>query len=150
MWDEVEGLAVSPDGDIVAAGWTRSFGEADHALLLRLDGDGNVKWQRIYGEKYAYYANAVALTPPDGGDIVVAGSTNSPPSGGGTTDVWVARLDPDGNIRWQKVYGGRDNDVAWAVAVAPNGDIVVAGGEPPTSERVITISGFSASIPRET
>lgn len=125
MWDEVEGLAVSPDGDIVAAGWTRSFGEADHALLLRLDGDGNVKWQRIYGEKYAYYANAVALTPD--GDIVVAGSTNSP-SRGGTTDVWVARLDPDGNIRWQKVYGGRDNDVAWAVAVAPNGDIVVAGG----------------------
>ena len=42
-------------------------------------------------------------------------------------DVWVLRLDANGNVKWQKTYGGSDHDKARAVAVAKNGDIIVAG-----------------------
>ncbi|WP_010480242.1 serine/threonine-protein kinase, partial [Thermococcus zilligii] len=58
-------------------------------------------------------------------DIIVAGSTWS--FGAGGYDVWVLRLDKEGNIKWQKTYGGSDDDVAYAVALADNRDIIVAG-----------------------
>lgn len=77
-------------------------------------------WVKNYGE-FFFYTVTVA---PDG-DIIVAGSTKS--FGAGYRDVWVLRLDENGNIKWQKTYGGSDFDEAHAVALAPNGDIIIAG-----------------------
>ncbi|AAL80778.1 hypothetical protein PFDSM3638_03265 [Pyrococcus furiosus DSM 3638] len=37
------------------------------------------------------------------------------------------RLDPRGNIKWQQTYGGEKSDKAKAVAIAPNGDVIIAG-----------------------
>ncbi|MDK2983873.1 MAG: hypothetical protein PWP19_1351 [Thermococcaceae archaeon] len=45
----------------------------------------------------------------------------------GLTRMWVLRLDADGNVKWQKTYGGRDGEGAHAIAIADNGDIIVAG-----------------------
>jgi len=124
-WDEAIATAVAPNGDAIVAGYTASFGgEVHHAWLLRLGPDGNVRWQRMYGNEYTHIASAVAVAPD--GDIVIAGYTNAP-THGGPGDVWVARLDPDGNIRWQITYGRKYEEDASAVAIAPNGDAVVVG-----------------------
>ena len=118
-------VAVAPNGDIIVAGVTNSFssGTAD-VWVLRLDENGNVKWQKTYGGSDIDIATAVAIA--GNGDIIVAGVTNSFGAGGG--DFWILRLDANGNVRWQRTYGGSDDDIAAALAVAPNGDIIVAGG----------------------
>ncbi|WP_297510516.1 hypothetical protein [Thermococcus sp.] len=38
-------------------------------------------------------------------------------------------MDADGNVKWQKTYGGKWRNGYWGVdvALAPNGDIVVVG-----------------------
>ncbi|ASJ10269.1 hypothetical protein A3L12_02650 [Thermococcus sp. P6] len=124
-WDEAIATGVAPNGDAIVAGYTASFGvEVYRAWLLRLDPDGNVRWQRMYGNEYTHIASAVAVAPD--GDIVIAGYTNAP-THGGPGDVWVARLDPDGNVRWQITYGRKYEEDASAVAIAPNGDAVVVG-----------------------
>ncbi|WP_054840692.1 hypothetical protein [Thermococcus peptonophilus] len=79
-------------------------------------GDGNVIWQKTYGGNSEDEANAVAVTN-SGGDIIVAGYTYS--FGAGRSDVWVLRLDGNGNIVWQKTYGGNLRDRANVVAMAP-------------------------------
>ncbi|WP_297523534.1 protein kinase, partial [Thermococcus sp.] len=123
-WDEVNAVALAPNGDIIVAGYTRSFGAGGRdAWVLRLDSEGNVKWQKTYGGKYWDEAHAVALAP--NGDIIVAGYTES--FGAGWNDVWVLRLDSEGNVKWQKTYGGSKWDEANAVALASNGDVIVAG-----------------------
>lgn len=130
-WDEVEALTLAPNGDIIAAGRTDSF-SAWNALawILRLDSNGNVEWQRWYGrqeaEDYAVEDIEAATVAPDG-DIIAVGYTRALTKGG-VGDVWVARLDPQGNIEWQRIYGGQNDEVGWAVAVTPNGDIIVVGG----------------------
>ncbi|HII67715.1 MAG TPA: hypothetical protein HA302_06895, partial [Thermococcaceae archaeon] len=94
--------------------------------VLRLDAEGNLKWQKTYGGSYLDGANTVILT--ENGDIIVAGATAS--FGTGTPDypnAWVLRLDENGNVKWQKAYGGSDLDVATAIALALNSDIIVAG-----------------------
>ncbi|MCD6131828.1 MAG: hypothetical protein J7J61_06990 [Candidatus Hydrothermae bacterium] len=122
--DIARGVATTSSGDIIIAGKTESFGDwiAD-AWVLRLDADGNIKWQKAYGGAGAGdEANAVVES---GGDIIVAGHTYS--FGAGSSDVLVVKLDENGDILWQKAYGGSGAEDAYGVAVADNGDIIVVG-----------------------
>lgn len=43
------------------------------------------------------------------------------------SDVWVLRLDANGNVKWQKTFGGSGSDGAYAVSIAPEGGVIVAG-----------------------
>ena len=54
----------------------------------------------------------------DGG-FIVAGSTSS--SGAGGNDAWLIKLDPSGQIIWQKAYGTAGNDYAVAVQETNDG-----------------------------
>ena len=122
--DVATAVVVADNGDIIVAGCTLSFGAGkDDVWVLRLDANGNVKWQKTYGGSRGDGANTVAIA--DNGDIIVAGYTRS--FGAGGRDVWVLRLDGNGNIKWQKTYGGKWWNAAYEVAIAPNGDVIVAG-----------------------
>ncbi|ACS33471.1 PEGA domain-containing protein [Thermococcus gammatolerans] len=122
--DVANAVAVAENGDVIVAGYTESFGaDWKDVWVLRLDGQGNVKWQKTYGGSYWEKAFAVAVA--DNGDVIVAGYTDS--FGAGYYDFWVLRLDENGNVKWQKTYGGSGRDEAHAVALAPNGDIIITG-----------------------
>jgi len=126
-YDWAHAVAIAPNDDIIVAGYTTSFGAGDDVLVLRLDEYGNVKWQKTYGGSEHDVAHAVAVA--ENGDIIVAGETES--FGTGRTDAWVLRLDENGNVKWQKtyggIYGGGYDEDAYAVAVTENGDIIVTG-----------------------
>lgn len=66
------------------------------------------------------------MTELSNGDIIIAGKTNS--FGAGEDDILILRLDSEGNIKWQKTYGGRNGDEVFSIAEAANGDIIVAVG----------------------
>ncbi|WP_297510514.1 PEGA domain-containing protein [Thermococcus sp.] len=122
--DEARAVAIAKNGDIVVAGFTNTSGAGKwDVLVLRLDGEGNLKWAKTYGGKHLDWAEGVSIA--GNGDIIVVGVTYS--FGAGMSDAWVLRLDADGNVKWQKAYGGRKDDEAHAVTIAPNGDIIIAG-----------------------
>jgi hypothetical protein len=54
------------------------------------------------------WANVIRVTS-DGG-YIVAGYTSS--FGAVAMDVWVLKLDGQGNIQWQKTYGGSQDEEA--------------------------------------
>ena len=168
--DKANAVAIADNGDVIVAGWTESFGAGNDAWVLRLDSQGNVKWQKTYGgsEYNEAYAVAIAnngdiivaggwdawilrldsegnviwrkaywnkewdsegdihdVAVMPNGDIIIAGYTCNPPSTG--CNVWVFKLDKEGNVEWMKIYGSNYLDKAYAVAIAPNEDILVAG-----------------------
>ncbi|WP_461867211.1 NHL repeat-containing protein [Thermococcus sp.] len=124
--DVASSVVIAPDGDIIVAGYTYSFGAGGEDIwILRLDKNGNVKWQKTYGGNESDGWVDVNVAIASNGDIIVVSSTRS--FGAGDYDAWVLRLDDNGNVKWQKTYGGRDRDWASAVAIVPNGDIIVAG-----------------------
>ncbi len=89
------------DGYIVA-GTTLSFGAGDRdVLLLKLDLEGAVVWQRTYGWHGVEWLGSVEQTG-DGGYLMVATST----SFGDSADVWVLKLGPDGSVERQVAYQG--------------------------------------------
>lgn len=94
----------SPDdvGNLVISGYTLDDTGERKGILMRLWGDGSIRWNRLY-DVSASTVNDNRLMSLDesrigagAGDIVATGHTNT---GTGNDDVWVMRVDgPTGNI----------------------------------------------------
>ena len=79
-------------------------------------------WQKTYGGSYD--DEAYAITPTKDGGYIVAGYTSSFGNGG---DVYLIKIDKNGNKIWQKTYGGSDLDEADAITPTEDGGYIVAG-----------------------
>jgi hypothetical protein len=119
--EQAFGIVETPDGYVVA-GYTESFGHGRQALVFKIDRDGAVLWAREFGGDEEDAARNVAAAP-DG--FIVAGTTAS--AGAGDMDVFVVRFDNDGNIIWQRAYGGSMMDLVFDVDAMPDGGCMVAG-----------------------
>lgn len=122
--DEGKAVIVTSDGDFVVAGNTGSFGAGGADIyVLKLDGNGEKIWSRTYGTPQMDHGTDVMETV-DGG-LVVAGFTNG--LGNGGYDGYLVKLDGDGNLLWERTYGGADWEFLHAVCPAQGGGMVVAG-----------------------
>jgi hypothetical protein len=97
-------LIQTSDGGYVIAGYTKSFGAGDwDVYIVKLDATGNLQWTRtIGGPENEDLSNSLIQTS-DGG-YAIAGSTKS--FSAGEDDVYVVKLDADGNLQWTKTIGG--------------------------------------------
>jgi hypothetical protein len=86
----------------------------------------NVQWQRCYGGNN-HDAISGILELDDG--YVFSGSTESTnmPGHKGDMDVWVVRIDFDGNIIWQKAFGGSRGEAGDNIFKTDDGGFIVAG-----------------------
>jgi hypothetical protein len=121
----IKAVAPSVDGGIAVAGVTSPapFGVGGDLLVVKLDANGNIVWQHAYGgadDDIAY-----ALAPTSDGGYIAAGFTTS--YGAGDADGWVVRLDSDGQIVWQRSYGGAGYDRVDAIRQTPDGGFIAAG-----------------------
>lgn len=141
-WQKTYGTAAGGEGaaDIIetnvsgyiVAGNTYSFGAVNGDIwVLKIDTNGNVgasypgTWQKTYGGSEPDFAVAIRQTM-DGG-YIVAGNSFSFDVGISTWDVWVLKLDADGEIDWQKAYGTTADDHVSALEVSRDGRYIMAG-----------------------
>lgn len=134
--DEANSIQQTTDGGYIVAGWTISndaevsgnHGRQDY-WVVKLDASGNIQWQKCLGGSLDDVAWAVRQTS-DGGYIVAgsSGSNDGNVSGShGSHDFWIVKLDAAGNIQWQKLTGGSDNDEAYSIQQTTDGGYIVAG-----------------------
>ena len=45
----------------------------------------------------------------------------------GSTDIWLSKLDPSGNIIWQKSIGGSSIDIGTGLSELTNGNLIISG-----------------------
>jgi len=92
-------------------------------LLLRLDADGEVVWERMYGGDRSCTGQS-ALALEDGG-YVIAGTIES--ETGSDLDVYLLRVDEDGTELWSRSYGtARDEFGGSLLRTADGGYVIVA------------------------
>jgi hypothetical protein len=123
--DRFMSIQQSSDGGYLVAGRTSSFGAvlSDFGLLgidcwvLKLENNGDVTWQKTYGGGSGESAYSVKETSD--GDFIVAGESSS--FGAGTRDGWLLKLRYNGEIRWQKTYGGEEWDCINDIEETPDG-----------------------------
>ena len=119
----ISGTNSTNDGDV-----TFNNGSIDF-WLIKTDGKGNLLWEKSYGGSGIDLSYALDLTA-DGG-FILAGATDR--VGGdvmanyGQNDFWVLKLDKDGNILWERNYGGTSNDRVWSIKSLDDGGYVMTG-----------------------
>jgi hypothetical protein len=122
----IAGYSNSVDGDIVGSIGINSY------WIVKLDSSGLMQWQKPitgFGEDDALHQ---LLFVEDG--YVILGSTQS--NGGDITghinnsvsyDYWVTKLSMNGEIIWQKSYGGSKSDYANGMFQTEDGGFVLSG-----------------------
>ncbi len=109
----------------IICGSTSSYGYgSEDAFLQLIDSMGQNIWSKNYGGVMTDVAKNLIINPADSG-FIFTGNTNS--IGNGGYDVFVVRTDKNGNMIWQKSFGGFDWDFGNDIAFAPDGNIVVCG-----------------------
>ncbi|MGA2955857.1 MAG: CARDB domain-containing protein [Thermodesulfobacteriota bacterium] len=113
------------EGGYILAGVTNSSEEGNpDAWVFKIDAHGEIQWQKAYGGQQGDAAYSIHQTPDNG--YIVVGVTNS--FGNGDYDAWVLKLDADGEVEWQKAYGGQHGDAAFAIQQAKDGGYIAVGG----------------------
>lgn len=112
-------LQLTPDGGYIVANTIKS-----DIRVLKLNAQQQPEWESRFGGCEKERVWAVQLTP-DGG-YIVAGSTES--KGAGSADAWVLKLTSQGQLEWDKTFGGQGYDWAEAVQRTQDGGYILAGG----------------------
>ncbi|MFO7768754.1 MAG: hypothetical protein R6W82_07340 [bacterium] len=112
------------EGGFFVVGTTASSGAGLHdMMLLRADSRGEQLWRKAYGGEAEEYAWSGKLMP-DGG-VVMAGETTTRSSG--ERDVFLLRAGPEGDLLWERRWGGEGEDRLFSVAAREDGALLAVG-----------------------
>jgi hypothetical protein len=114
------GYSRSVDGDLT--GIKTADTSYSYYWITKIDADGDIEWQKAYGGDYSHksksgYYGYYIIKTSDGnfltvGSIIGGGNIKGGKEDEGEidfhggTDTWVLKIDPQGNILWQKALGG--------------------------------------------
>jgi len=123
-------------------------GNGGDAWIFKLDATGNLQWQKLFGGSLENHANMIQQSS-DGG-YIIAGYTYSSNTGtlagvtsNGLSDYWIMKIDGSGNIQWQKLLGGSDEDHAYSIRQTSDGGYIIAGSS--ASSNTGTLTGLNSN-----
>jgi hypothetical protein len=108
--------------------YVQSYTKPD-AIVFKMDTNSNPEWHRCYGG--SEHEGVVSILEIDDGYMLACfgGSNDGDLEGsgfhGGYYDVWLVKIDFDGNIIWQKCYGGSGDDFVYNIFQTSDGGFVV-------------------------
>ncbi|MBA3664160.1 MAG: T9SS type A sorting domain-containing protein [Bacteroidetes bacterium] len=112
------------DGGYILAGSTNNTTINDCDLnVVKTDNAGNLLWEKQFGGSLPDYAYSMVETSD--GNYFITGYTQS--FGGGDLDVYLIKIDPSGNLLWQKDIGSFTNEEGREIIKTSDGNYVICG-----------------------
>jgi hypothetical protein len=111
------------DGGYVAAGYLDTWTEGSDAYVFKVNAAGDPLWEHAIGGAIDDFATSVC--PAGDGGFLVAGYTSS--FGAGSWDMYLIKVDADGDTLWTRTLGGPSFDQAWDIIPANDGNFLLAG-----------------------
>ena len=148
--DTGRGIATDTDGNTYTTGYFIGISDYDpgpgevnlnahnlyHIFIQKLDADGNLLWVKQIGGVDGH-SQGFAITVDTNGNVYVTGSFNGlvdfdPGSGEANltasgTDIFVLKLDTNGNYLWAKRMGGGSWDDGFAITTDTSGNVYTTG-----------------------
>ena len=95
----IDKLKRTSDGGFIAAGTINDSHQNVGGLILKLDGQGNVQWQRRLGPAGSNQVLLSDVQPTSDGGYVATGELQTPAS-----SALVVKLDASGNVVWARSF----------------------------------------------
>jgi uncharacterized delta-60 repeat protein len=134
--DEANSVQQTKDGGYIVAGGSDSkdgdvsgnHGDKDY-WVIKLTPVGEIEWQKSLGGSGDDFAWSVQQTVGEG--YVALGRADSKDGdvseNHGDWDFWVVKLEPSGDLEWQKSFGGSRSERALSIRQTKDGGYVLAG-----------------------
>ena len=121
-------VAATADGGCIAGGAMNTNGFNTYvgdAWLVKIDGTGNIQWQKKYSDGSNPGRITKVIQTSDGGYAFVGDNPFTP----GLADWMIIKTDASGNIQWQKKFGTSNSDDGTGIFEDNNGGagLVVTG-----------------------
>ena len=94
-----------------------NYGQSDY-WVVKLDPNGEKVWENAFGGNY--FESLYGVQQTDDGGYILSGQSASWPSGnktspsfsinGGTYDSWIVKLNANGDLVWNRSFGGTENE----------------------------------------
>ena len=145
--DTFQSVTIASDDGYVALGHTQSIDgditdndvQINKLWLVKTNETGDIQWSKTYGGSEDSRGSKV-ITTSDGGFAILGYSESSDgdmTENAGFYDHWVAKLDSQGTIEWQKSFGYSGSDQALDIIQTTDGgyftsgflDVSASGGE---------------------
>ena len=115
-------IEVSSGGYLIAAMNEKTSIDTD-VYILRTNVLGDTIWTKSFGGNLSEYPNMVLET--NGGNFLIVGYTYS--FGSGNKDIWLIKIDLNGNLIWTKTYGGSGDDEGKDIIKTSDGNYILTG-----------------------
>jgi hypothetical protein len=138
----VQELVCDEDGNVVIAGYFYgttqigndeyvSFGSQD-IFIAKLNEEGDFLWSKRIGGPMADYFHGLSLDPELNffvaghfyNEIAIGDTTLI---GNGSSDIFIAKFNPDGDLQWANASGGSSSDQISSSGCDPSGNLLVTG-----------------------
>lgn len=137
--EQLTSLLPTSDGGYLLGGFSNSGAGGDKSedvmgsndfWVVKINASGTKQWDKTYGGSGADLLRS--LNENKDGSYILGGSSDSGISGNKTQasqreDMWLLKINPNGNVIWDKTIGGKDNDGLIHVQQTPDLGYILAG-----------------------
>jgi len=110
-------LTKSDNNEYVVAGVN-----IDGAYIIKVDSKGELVWEKTIGPNTKIARSIIKVN----GGYVFTGSIRN--NDRGDQDVYLLKINDTGNIIWEKSIGGPENEEAYSIIEARDGNYLISGG----------------------
>lgn len=97
--------------------------------IIKISEIGELVWEKSFGGLQADEARGIVKT--NDGNYLIIGDTRSEDTdvsfNKGAADFWVIKISPNGNLIWEKTFGGSSFDAARSVSKTQDGGFIICG-----------------------
>ncbi|RSK41747.1 hypothetical protein [Mangrovimonas spongiae] len=97
--------------------------------IVKTSSTGDIVWEKNFGG--TEIDEARAITQSNDGNYLIVGDTRSDnedvSTNYGLADLWLIKITPEGDLLWQKSFGGSGFDVGRSISKTQNNNFVISG-----------------------
>lgn len=144
--DTPQGVVQLDDGSFIITGFsdsddvdiTNNKGSYDF-WVIKISANGTLLWEKNFGGTEIDEAYGIQKT--NDGNLIIVGDTRSSDQNvtrnNGGADLWLIKVSTEGDLLWQKNFGGSNFDVGRAVKNTNDGGFIICGSSRSTDRDFI-------------
>ncbi len=126
----------------IAVGYTSAKGAGwQDGWVVKIDKNGELLWEKTFGGENKDVFNTIIRETDN---YIITGTTNTP--GKDASDGWVVKIDKNGELLWEKTFGGKNKDVSQGSHAQSKNTFYLFGSSSPPQQNSINEDGWIVKV----